>query len=259
MSEAMITIEGLKKRFGDHEVLKGIDLRVDRGSITTIIGKSGTGKSVMLKCIAGILQPDAGRITIEEHVLDHYSRSNMREARRHFSYMFQNNALFDSLSVFENVSLPLVERFGETLESSRPKVAELFMRLDLDESIFDRYPSQISGGMQKRVALARALVTDPKVVLFDEPTTGLDPVRKSAVYNMIERYQEGFGFTALVVSHDIPDALCISHRVAVLDQGEFRFQGPPEKLAELACTVSSDEDLRWVENLRVSVLAFLST
>jgi phospholipid/cholesterol/gamma-HCH transport system ATP-binding protein len=213
-------------------VLDGIDLEVARASVTTIIGKSGIGKSVLLKCIANLLAADAGEILLDSKPI---AKSRRGSDGFSFSYMFQNNALFDSLTAYENVALPLKE--GTDLKRSEiaEKVETMLQHLELGDSA-NRYPGELSGGMKKRVALARALVTNPQVVLFDEPTTGLDPERKFSVFEMIADYRERFGFTALLVSHDIPEVFEISDQVAWLDGGKIRFFGPPSDLSSEAAS-----------------------
>ncbi|NCG08417.1 MAG: ATP-binding cassette domain-containing protein [Verrucomicrobia bacterium] len=230
MSESFLQIRGLKKHFGTKRVLDGIDLDIARASVTTIIGKSGIGKSVFLKCIANLMAPDAGEILLDGVSMGSNRRAADQSEGFTFSYMFQNNALFDSLTAFENVALPLREVVGLPTEAVAERVTELLEQLDLGEA-GSRYPAELSGGMQKRVALARALVTNPEVVLFDEPTTGLDPERKFGVFDMISDYRERFGFTALLVSHDIPEVFEISDKVAWLDEGKIRFFGDPSELA----------------------------
>jgi phospholipid/cholesterol/gamma-HCH transport system ATP-binding protein len=198
--------------------------------VTTIIGKSGIGKSVFLKCIANLIAPDGGEILLDGVAMGSNRRGADQTEGFSFSYMFQNNALFDSLTAFENVALPLREAVGLSAAEVAARVNELLEQLDLAEA-GSRYPAELSGGMQKRVALARALVTKPEVVLFDEPTTGLDPERKFGVFDMIADYRERFGFTALLVSHDIPEVFEISDKVAWLDDGKIRFFGDPSGLA----------------------------
>jgi phospholipid/cholesterol/gamma-HCH transport system ATP-binding protein len=167
-----------------------------------------------------------------------------KDLKRKFSYVFQDTALFDFLTVFENVSLPLVEREGTSPAEVHRRVRDKLHQLDLHD-IDGNYPSQLSGGMKKRVALARALVTDPEIVLFDEPTTGLDPIRKNAVHSMILDYQRRFGFTGVVVSHEIPDIFFISQRVAMIDEGRIRFEGTPEEIQQ-----ASDPEVRnFIEGL----------
>ena len=224
-----LKIRGLKKHFGDKRVLDGIDLDVAVASVTTIIGKSGIGKSVLLKCIANLLQPDAGTIELDGQAISQSRRTAQSDAGVTFSYMFQNNALFDSLTAFENVALPLREASKLNKAEIQERVDKMLAHLELSDSA-DRYPGELSGGMKKRVALGRALITKPQVVLFDEPTTGLDPERKFSVLEMIADYRERFGFTALLVSHDIPEVFEISDRVAWLDEGLIKFFGKPEDL-----------------------------
>ena len=225
--DPFLKIRGLKKHFGAARVLDGIDLEVERASVTTIIGKSGIGKSVLLKCIANLLEPDAGIIELDGRSIRASRRGECQAQNRvSFSYMFQNNALFDSLTAFDNIALPLAEASRLTHSEIRAKVQAMLAQLELQDSAA-RYPSELSGGMKKRVALARALITNPQVVLFDEPTTGLDPERKFGVFEMIADYRERFGFTALLVSHDIPEVFAISDHVAWLDEGVIKFFGQP--------------------------------
>lgn len=229
MTEPLIELSGVIKRFGDNTVLDGVDLSLYRGEVTTIIGKSGTGKSVLLKHIIGLLAPDAGEILFDGLTIRSMSREQRRALKMKFSYMFQGNALFDSMTVYDNVALPLKEKGRVPAADIAARVWDKLAQLDL-AGIGNRYPSQISGGMKKRVAMARALVTDPEIVLFDEPTTGLDPIRKNASLAMITQYQKTYGFTAVLVSHEIPDVFYISQRIAMLDRGRIIFQGTPEAI-----------------------------
>jgi phospholipid/cholesterol/gamma-HCH transport system ATP-binding protein len=230
MGTPLLTIRGLKKSFGNKLVLDGVDMEVDRGSITTVMGKSGIGKSVLLKCIAGIYEFDAGDILIEGKS-GVGARSRAPEAPR-LSYLFQGNALFDSLTAMENVALPLIETTRTRPRAIRERVMALFSQLDLGD-VATKYPNQMSGGMQKRVALARALITQPQLILFDEPTTGLDPQRKNSVFTMIADFQHKFDFTAIIVSHDIPEVLFISDQVYWMDRGQIRFVGAPTDLEQV--------------------------
>ena len=227
--DSFLKIRGLKKHFSDKRVLDGIDLDVVAASVTTIIGKSGIGKSVLLKCIANLLQSDAGTIELDGQAISQSRLTAHSDTGVTFSYMFQNNALFDSLTASENVALPLREASKVNKAEIQERVDEMLAHLELSDSA-DRYPGELSGGMKKRVALGRALITKPQVVLFDEPTTGLDPERKFSVFEMIADYRERFGFTALLVSHDIPEVFEISDRVAWLDEGQIKFFGKPEDL-----------------------------
>ncbi len=225
----MIQFKRVHKRFGDNAVLKGVDLSIYQGQVTTIIGKSGIGKSVLLKHIIGLLRPDEGEILFAGKAIKAFSAEERKALKMKFSYMFQGNALFDSMTIYENVALPLKEKGRLDIAEIESRVRDKLNQLDL-AGIEDRYPSQLSGGMKKRVAMARALVTDPEIVLFDEPTTGLDPIRKNAAHAMISRYQKTFGFSGVMVSHEIPDVFHISQRIAMLDQGRILFEGSPEDI-----------------------------
>ncbi|MGJ8654087.1 MAG: ABC transporter ATP-binding protein [Opitutaceae bacterium] len=229
MDDVFLKIRGLKKHFGENRVLDGIDLDVTKASVTTIIGKSGIGKSVLLKCISNLMESDAGTIELNGRPIAKSRRGSEGDAGVSFSYMFQNNALFDSMTAAENVAMPLLETSKLNRSEIREQVDEMLKLLELSDSA-GRYPGELSGGMKKRVALARALITKPQLVLFDEPTTGLDPERKFGVFEMIADYRERFGFTALLVSHDIPEVFEISDKVAWLDEGLIKFFGPPSEL-----------------------------
>jgi phospholipid/cholesterol/gamma-HCH transport system ATP-binding protein len=230
----ILEVISLRKQFADHVVLASVDLAVPRGSIVSVLGRSGTGKSVFLKCLAGLLKPDAGEVRFENGLLDRF--------RSRCSYLFQGNALFDSLTALENVALPL----EQTTRLGRREIAlsarEALLSLGL-EKFADHFPAQLSGGMQKRLALARALITRPELVLFDEPTAGLDPPGRDAVFEMILRYREKFDFTAVVVTHDVPEAVAASDRVVLLEEGQIHFEGTPaEFTASDDCIVRSFGD-----------------
>jgi phospholipid/cholesterol/gamma-HCH transport system ATP-binding protein len=229
MNQPLIQFDNVYKKFGSNQVLKGANLSIYQGEITTIIGMSGMGKSVLLKHIIGLLKPDSGRILFRGRPLYEMKRADIDKLKAKFSYVFQDTALFDSMSVYENIALPLKEATSLPKGEIRTRVRDKMKLFDL-EGIDNKYPSQLSGGMKKRVALARALVTEPEIVLFDEPTTGLDPIRKSAVHSMISDYQRRLGFTGVVISHDIPDIFYISQRVAMLDEGKIRFEGSPDEI-----------------------------
>lgn len=220
MSDAAkhLEIRGLRKAFGEQVVLDGIDLDIPLGLHTTVIGKSGTGKSVLLKCISGLLDPDAGSI----------GKDGSKKAPP-CSYMFQQNALFDSMTVEENIALPLREKGKAKNSEIAKRVSDLLEQIELTAAS-KKYPAEISGGMKKRVALARALITNPEIILFDEPTTGLDPQRKYSVFDMIRSYRKRFGFTVVMVSHDVPEVFEISDKIAWLDEGSIKFWGTPDEL-----------------------------
>jgi phospholipid/cholesterol/gamma-HCH transport system ATP-binding protein len=227
--DCLLAVEGLCKGFRGRPVLDGVDLHVPRGTIFTVLGPSGTGKSVFLKCVAGILAPDAGRIVFDGRVLDRDIGARA-EFRRRCGVLFQSNALFDSLTALENVALPLEQTTTLGKTEIRRRSLEALEQLELLE-FADRHPAELSGGMQKRLALARAIVAQPEIVLFDEPTAGLDPLRRNAVFAMIAKYQRLFHFTALVVTHDVPEALVASDRVALLEHGRIFFEGTPAEFS----------------------------
>ncbi|WP_035277419.1 ATP-binding cassette domain-containing protein [Desulforegula conservatrix] len=224
MPSPLIEIKDIKKSFGNLEVLRGVNMSINRGEITAIIGKSGEGKSVLLKHIIGLLQPDDGEIIFEGMPFSKINKKQLRQIWSKFSYVFQGNALFDSITIYDNIALPLSEKKLFKDKIIREKVFQRMEQLDI-MGIEGKYPSQISGGMKKRVALARALITDPETVLFDEPTTGLDPIRKNAVHSMISDYQKKLGFTCVLVSHEIPDVFYIAQKVAMLDEGKIIYEG----------------------------------
>ncbi len=229
MKEPLIQLENIHKSFGTNQVLRGVNLSINEGEITTVIGKSGEGKSVLLKHIIGLVKPDAGKIFFEGKTLTQRARKERNQLKRKFSYMFQDTALFDSMTVAENIALPLREGTSTPAAQIIEDVKNRLEQLDII-GIEDNYPGQLSGGMKKRVALARALITNPSIVLFDEPTTGLDPVRKHAVHSMISNYQQQFGFTGIVVSHEIPEVFSISQKIAMLSEGEIIFEGTTEEI-----------------------------
>jgi phospholipid/cholesterol/gamma-HCH transport system ATP-binding protein len=227
----ILEVRGLRKQFGEHRVLASVDLLVPRGSIVSVFGRSGAGKSVLLKCLAGLLTPDAGEVRFENGLLNGF--------RRRCSYLFQANALFDSLTALENVALPLEQTSRLDGKQIAQAARDALKTLGL-EKFANHFPAQLSGGMQKRLALARALVMRPELVLFDEPTAGLDPLARNAVFGMIVQYRQQFDFTALVVTHDVPEALAASDRVALLEEGRIYFEGTAaEFVASNDCIVRS--------------------
>lgn len=231
MTEPFIQFVDVKKSFGENHVMQGVNLSIYKGEITAIIGKSGCGKSVLLKHIIGLINQDSGKILISGKDLSLLNKTEKKNFKHKLSYMFQNNALFDSLNIFDNIALPLNENSSFSKNEIEEKVKLRMNQLEI-EGIEKQFPSEVSGGMQKRVALARALVINPDIVLFDEPTTGLDPVRKKNVHTMIKEYQAKFGFTAVIVSHEIPEVFFIAQRIAMLDSGKILFEGNQEMLLE---------------------------
>jgi phospholipid/cholesterol/gamma-HCH transport system ATP-binding protein len=231
INQPLVQFKNVFKRFGANQVLKGVNLSIFNGEITTIIGMSGIGKTVLLKHIIGLLEPDSGEIWLDGRPLSIMKKSEKIRLWKKFSYMFQDGALFDSMTVYKNIAFPLEQGAKVPRAEIRKRVNEKIQLLDLSGTE-DKYPSQLSGGMKRRVAMARALVTDPEVVLFDEPTAGLDPIRKNAIHSMIADYQSKFRFTAVLISHEIPDIFFFSQRIAMLDDGKIRFEGTPEEIRQ---------------------------
>lgn len=229
----LLSTRGLRKQFDGRVVLADITLEVPRGRVLAVVGKSGTGKSVLLKCLAGVLAPDAGEVCFDGRPLRRDDPAALAGFRRRCSYLFQGNALLDSLNAWENVALPLEQATLLPKSEIRARVRDALHRLELENDAL-RYPSQLSGGMQKRLALARALVTRPEIVLFDEPTAGLDPLRRNAVFTLIAHARREFGFTAVLVTHDLPEALASCDALALLDQGCVQFSGTPEEFVASA-------------------------
>ncbi|OGP62067.1 MAG: diguanylate cyclase, partial [Deltaproteobacteria bacterium RBG_13_47_9] len=252
----MIEFKDVTKRFGDNTVLDRINLYIQQGHITTIIGKSGTGKSVLLKHIIGLLSPDEGSVLFNGKPIQEMKKNEWDSYSSRISYMFQNNALFDSMTVFDNVALPLIKTTNLPRKEIEKRVINRIEQIELTEVTF-KYPSELSGGMQKRVALARALVTDPDIVLFDEPTTGQDPIRKNIILSMIAQYKRKFGFTAVIISHDIPDIFFISDRILMLWEGKIGFQGTYEEAIKMKHPMI-DELFRSLEGFQDELTGLLS-
>ncbi len=224
--ESVVTFSRVSKAFGSNEVLRGVDLEVGRGETLVILGASGSGKTVSLKLINGLLRPDSGRIEVLGYQVSELLERQLLPLRTRVSYLFQGSALFDSMSVFENVAFPILEHENPTPGELRARIAELLELVQLD-GIENFYPSELSGGMRKRVALARALAVEPEIILYDEPTTGLDPVTALTIAKLIRRLHETLGVTSIVVTHDIPLVVRVATRVVFLHEGEFIYSGSP--------------------------------
>ena len=222
----MIKVEGLTKSFGRQAVLRELSLEVATGSITIVIGRSGGGKSVFLKHLIGLLRPDTGRITVDGVEITRLHGRALDEVRRTFGVVFQGGALFDSMTCYENVAFPLREKSRVPREELIKRVEAALAQVGL-EGVGAKYPAEISGGMRKRVAIARALVTEPGIIFFDEPTTGLDPVLVNTIHHLILDLHRRFRFTAVVVSHEIPEIFEIADSVAMLHEGRIVEVGPP--------------------------------
>jgi phospholipid/cholesterol/gamma-HCH transport system ATP-binding protein len=226
---AMIAVRGLTKSIGEQEILRGIDLDVAKGETLVIIGRSGGGKSVLLKHLVGLMQPDAGEIWIEGQNITGLSERQLAPIRRKVGILFQGGALFDSMTVQENIAFPLREA-GERDETViRSQVNEILEVIEL-EGQQDKMPVNLSGGMKKRVGLARSIIRRPSCVLYDEPTAGLDPVVSDSINRLIRRLQERFHVTSIVVTHDMKSAFHIADHIAYLHEGRIYFYGVPAEL-----------------------------
>ena len=228
MEEALIRLDKVDKSFWDTPVLRQVDLAIPRGQITTIIGKSGGGKSVTLKVMIGLLEPDAGEVYYGGVPVSGMTRAERKAFRRRISYLFQNTALFDSLTVLDNVALPLRERRAFPEREIREKVREKMGQLDL-KGIDDKYPGELSGGMKKRVAIARSLAMNPDLILYDEPTAELDPISTDDLANTILSLKETTRNTTIIVSHDLNFTLYISDRLAMMHDGRIIEVGTPQQ------------------------------
>jgi phospholipid/cholesterol/gamma-HCH transport system ATP-binding protein len=225
----MLALRQVRKAFDSQVVLDNLDLDVVNGKITAIIGPSGGGKSVLLKHMIGLLKPDSGEVLVDGEDIVSMGRGELNRVREKFGVLFQNAALFDSMTVFENVAFPLEEKTRFSQEEIRNRVHLALEHVGL-RSVDDKYPDEISGGMKKRVGLARALLLDPAIILFDEPTTGLDPIICNAMHKLILETHAQFGFTAVIVTHEVPAIFDICDYVAMLYQGKILFYGTPDEI-----------------------------
>lgn len=235
----MIEIKNVKKKFGKNQVLRGVDLTITPGETLVIIGRSGCGKSVLLKHIIGLLIPDEGEIIIEGDNLDNLDQKQLYEVRKKFGFLFQGAALFDSMTVGENVGLALVENTNMSKEEITKVVAEQLELVGLP-GIEKMNPADLSGGMKKRVSLARSLATKPKYILYDEPTTGLDPVMSDQIDELIKELAVKLKVTSVVVTHDIFSVYDVADRVAMMHEGKIYFEGTPHELMQTADPLIKD-------------------
>lgn len=224
MNATGITLSGLSKRFGEQTVLRGVDLHIARGEQRVILGKSGQGKSVLLKLMVGLLMPDEGSVLVDGQEVTRLSRRGLFSLRRRFGMVFQGGALFDSMSVGENIALALREHTNDSEARVRERVQAALIQVGLEQS-YEKMPSELSGGMRKRASLARAIVTEPEYILYDEPTTGLDPISADAINLLIRRLDEELGITSIVVTHDMVSAFKVGRRFALLNEGRIIFEG----------------------------------
>jgi len=227
---AKIELKGVKKRFGPKVVLDGVDLRIEPGSSLVIIGGSGTGKSVTLKSVLGLIRPDEGTITVDGEDVTHLTGSARDRVMRKFGMLFQGGALFDSLAVWENVAFGLIQGRGMARGKARDIAIEKLAKVGLSEDVAFLSPAELSGGMQKRVGLARAIAADPDIIFFDEPTTGLDPIMADIINELIVSTVKDVGATTLSITHDMASARKISDRIAMLYGGKIIWQGPTDQI-----------------------------
>jgi phospholipid/cholesterol/gamma-HCH transport system ATP-binding protein len=229
VSEVVIALQGIDKAFDGNVVLAGLDLEIRRGETFTILGGSGSGKSVTLKLMIGLLRPERGRVLVQGRDVTDLPERDWVPVRRAFGMVFQGAALFDSLTVLENVAYPLREHTDMGEEAIRQRVAERLGWVGL-EGVEEQLPAQLSGGMRKRVAVARAVALDPEIILYDEPTTGLDPANSRRIGELISSLQRRLGVTSVVVTHELALCFAVSDRIGLLDHGRLVQEGPPDEM-----------------------------
>ncbi|MGF1560759.1 MAG: ABC transporter ATP-binding protein [Geminicoccaceae bacterium] len=232
MSDAKLEVVDVHKAFGPKTVLDGVSLRVTQGESLVVIGGSGTGKSVLLKCILGLLVPDAGRILIDGQDLAGVGRRERQKLRRQIGMLFQGGALFDSLPVWENVAFGAIQAGQVSRRAARDLAVRTLARVNLAADVAERFPAELSGGMQKRVSLARAIAMEPAILFFDEPTTGLDPITADVINALIRQVTRDMGATALSITHDMSSVRQIADQVAMLFEGKIIWQGPVAAIDE---------------------------
>jgi phospholipid/cholesterol/gamma-HCH transport system ATP-binding protein len=229
----MIELRNVHKKFGKQVVLNGVDFEVREGETVALLGPSGTGKSVLLKHVIGLIRPDEGEIYVDGKDVCVLKRRELSELRSHIGYVFQNGALFDSMNVFENVRLGITDedRYGD-LEYCRQRVAECIRLVNLPAETVEKFPAQLSGGMRKRVGIARAIAGNPKYLLYDEPTSGLDPVNADIIDGLVQRLDHELGVTSVMVTHDVRGAFRVADRLALLSEGKIVMQGTPQEFLD---------------------------
>jgi phospholipid/cholesterol/gamma-HCH transport system ATP-binding protein len=230
MTEPKLSLQGVSKRFGDKIVLDGLDLDIYPGESVVIIGGSGTGKSVLLRCVLGLMEPDAGRILVDGEDVTHLRGRERENLLRRFGMLFQGSALFDSLRVWRNVSFGLISAHGMKKKPAKEKADENLAKVGLGPEVAMLYPAELSGGMQKRVALARAIATNPEIIFFDEPTTGLDPIMADVINELIVERVRDLGATALTITHDMASARKVADRIGMLYEGKIIWIGPAAEI-----------------------------
>ncbi|MGD1007116.1 MAG: ATP-binding cassette domain-containing protein [Ignavibacteriaceae bacterium] len=227
MSE--VEIKHLSKSFGDMVVLDNISLNIREEENVVVFGRSGSGKSVLLKCIVRLMEPDSGDILIEGQNVKYLSNKKLNELRKYIGFLFQSAALYDSMSVRENLEFPLIRNFNFTPAEREKKIKDVLEKVSLEDSI-DKMPAELSGGMKKRIGLARTIITEPRLILYDEPTTGLDPITSKEISQLIIELQKDLHTTSIIVTHDLICAKIIATHAVVLKDGKIRYEGNLEKL-----------------------------
>lgn len=251
----IIELVHIHKRFGPHIVLNDVSLAVEEGQSLVILGASGSGKSVMLKHIVGLLQPDNGEVWYRNQRVDELPERKLMEIRRHYGFLFQMGALFDSASVFDNIAFPLIEHTHKTPEEIKDIVADKLAMVGLPE-VGAKMPAELSGGQRKRVALARAIALNPEVILYDEPTTGLDPIRSDVINELIIKLKQQMKVTSIIVTHDMNSAFKVADRIVMLHEGKLVFDGTPQQIQTSEDPVvkrfvlgeASDQELEAIRN-----------
>lgn len=233
----MIEIVDLHKSFGENKVLKGINLKIDSGETIVVIGKSGCGKSVLIKHIVGLLIPDSGTVKVEDQIINDLKLKDLYKLRRKFGFLFQGAALFDSMTVEENISLPLVDSANAYTNTEISSLVEKMLGMVELPGTQKLKPAELSGGMKKRVALARALITNPDYILYDEPTTGLDPIMADSIDKLIKDLADKLNVTSIVVTHDMYSVKNVANKVAMMHDGKIYFMGSQEQL------INSDDQI----------------
>lgn len=225
-----ISVRNLHKSFGPKKVLQGISFELYEGESLVVIGGSGTGKSVLIKCIIGLMEADSGDIFIDGINIAKSNSQQKREIMAKFGYLFQGGALFDSLKIWENVAFGLIQAKGMDKDEARKIALQKIAQVGMGAYVADLYPSELSGGMQKRISLARAIATNPEIIFFDEPTTGLDPIMSDVINNLIVKCSKELNATTISITHDMNSARKIADKMAMIYQGKFNWQGTPQEM-----------------------------
>ncbi|MFY8097324.1 MAG: ABC transporter ATP-binding protein [Flavobacterium sp.] len=233
MSQPIIEIQELKKRFGTNQVLNGFHLELNDGESLVVMGKSGSGKSVMIKCLIGLVQPDSGKIQVMGQDMTQLEQEQLDEIRTEIGFLFQGSALYDSMSVRENLEFPLrrhTKKFGK-IKDATPMVLEVLKSVGLEKAI-DLMPNELSGGMKRRIALARTLILKPKIILYDEPTTGLDPITSKEIIQLMKSVQETYKTSSIIITHDIDCARVVADRMILLIDGKNYIEGTFDEISK---------------------------